>query len=67
MMGLVAWIKRHYYHYQISTGTYSFYPAEGFMVNAFTLTLFSLTAYYILRSIWFMSLFLMGLILPKSA
>ena len=66
-MGLVAWTKRHYYHYQISVGTYSFYPAEGFMVNAFTLTLFGLTAYYAVRSLWLVTLFLGGLFFPKSA
>lgn len=52
-MGIVAWVKRHYYHYSISTGTYSFYPAERIMVNACTMTLFSLTAYYVLRGVWY--------------
>lgn len=52
-MGLLAWVQRHYYHYSISTGTYSFYPAERVMVNAFTLSLFCLIAYYIVRGVWF--------------
>lgn len=51
-MGLISWVKRHYFHYSISTGTHDFYPAEKLMVNAFTMTLFSLTAYYAARSVW---------------
>ncbi|CBN77961.1 expressed unknown protein [Ectocarpus siliculosus] len=64
-MGLVSWVKRHYYHYTISTGTYSFYPVERVLVNAFTFTLFSLTAYYAARSAWFGALFIGDLISPQ--
>lgn len=66
IMGFVSWFKRHYYHYCISTGTYSFYPAESVMVNAGTFTLFSVTAYYILRCVWFGALFMGELVSPKA-
>lgn len=65
-MGLVSWVKRHYYHYSISTGTYSFYPAEKIMVNACTLTLFGLTAYYIFRSVWFALVYLTTMVIPQK-
>lgn len=65
-MGLVSWVKRQYYHYSISTGTYSFYPAERIMVNAFTFTLLSLTAYYVLRGLWFGALCLGELVSPNK-
>lgn len=64
-MGLVSWVKRQYYHYSISTGTYSFYPAERVMVNAFTFTLLSLTAYCALRGLWFGVLSLGELVSPN--
>lgn len=63
-MGLVSWIKRQYYHYSISTGTYAFYPAERIMVNTCTFTMFTLTGYYILRSVWFGALYLGELVSP---
>lgn len=66
-MGLVSWVKRHYYHYSISTGTYAFYPAEKIMVNACTFTMFGLTAYYVIRSVWFMALYLGDLITPEAS
>lgn len=66
-MGLLSWVKRHYYHYSISTGTYSFYPVESVMVNACTFTLFSLLAYYIVRSVWFGALFIGDLVSPQSS
>lgn len=63
---LIAWAKRHYYHYTISVGTYSFYPVEGIMVNALTFTLFSLTAYYILRILVFLASCIDGLLRPTG-
>lgn len=65
-MGLIAWVKRHYYHYSISTGTYSFYPAERIMVNACTMTLFALTSYYIARGVWFALLCVSALVVPAK-
>lgn len=60
----MAWVKRHYYHYTISTGTYAFYPFERFVVNIFTVTLFSLMAYYTARSIWSGAVFVGDLVSP---
>lgn len=64
-MGLVSWVKRHYYHYTISSGVYAFYPFERFVVNIFTVMLFSLMAYYAARSVWVGAVFIGDLVSPQ--
>lgn len=64
-MGLFSWLKRHYYHYSISTGTYACYPVERVMVNAFNFTLIGLVAYYAARGVWFGVVLVGDLVLPQ--
>lgn len=64
-MGPVEWVKRHYYHYCISSGIYAFYPFERFVVNIFTVTLFSLMTYYTARSIWLGAVFVRDVVSPQ--